>query len=29
MAIHLCLTSLKSVSSMKLHRDLNITQKSA
>ena len=29
MAIYLCLTSLKSVSSMKLHRDLNITQKSA
>ena len=26
--IYLCLTSLKSVSSMKLHRDLNITQKS-
>ena len=28
-ATYLCLTSLKSVSSMKLHRDLNITQKSA
>ena len=28
-AIYLCLTSLKSVSSMKLHRDLNITQKNA
>ena len=28
-AIYLTLTSLKSVSSMKLHRDLNITQKSA
>ena len=28
-AIYLCLTSLKSVSSMKLHRDLGITQKSA
>ena len=28
-AIHLCLTSLKSVSSMKLHRDLRISQKSA
>ena len=28
-AIYLCLTSLKSVSSMKLHRDLKITQKSA
>ncbi|MDE0507831.1 MAG: IS1595 family transposase [Gammaproteobacteria bacterium] len=28
-AIYLCMTSLKSVSSMKLHRDLNITQKSA
>ena len=28
-AIYLCLTSLKGVSSMKLHRDLNITQKSA
>ena len=27
--IYLCLTSLKSVSSMKLHRDLKITQKSA
>ena len=29
LAIYLCLTSLKSVSSMKLHRDLGITQKSA
>ena len=29
LAIDLCLTSLKSVSSMKLHRDLGITQKSA
>lgn len=28
-AIYLCLTSLKSVSSMKLHRDLGLTQKSA
>ncbi len=28
-AIYLCLTNLKSVSSMKLHRDLEITQKSA
>ena len=28
-AIYLMITSLKSVSSMKLHRDLNITQKSA
>ena len=28
-AIYLCATSLKSVSSMKLHRDLGITQKSA
>ncbi len=28
-AIYLCLTSLKSVSSMKLHRALDITQKSA
>ena len=27
--IYLCATSLKGVSSMKLHRDLNITQKSA
>ncbi len=27
--IYLCLTSLKSVSSMKLHRDLGITQKAA
>ena len=29
LGIYLCLTSLKSVSSMKLHRDLKITQKSA
>lgn len=29
LAIYLCLTSLKSVSSMKLHRDLKISQKSA
>ena len=29
MAIYLCMTSLKSVSSMKLHRDLNIAQNSA
>ena len=29
MAIYLCLTSLESVLSMKLHRDLNITRKSA
>ena len=29
MAIYLCLTSLKSVSSMKLHRDLKVTQKTA
>ena len=29
MAICLCLTSLKSVSSMKLHRDLGVTQKTA
>ena len=29
MAVYLCLTSLKGVSSTKLHRDLNITQKSA
>lgn len=29
MAIDLCLTSFKGVSSMKLHRGLNITQKSA
>ena len=29
MAIYLCLTNLNGVSSMKLHRDLNITQKSA
>ena len=29
MGIYLCLTSLKGVSSMKLHRGLNITQKSA
>lgn len=28
-AIYLCLTSLKSVSSMKLHRDINVTQKTA
>ena len=28
-AIYLALTNLKSISSMKLHRDLNITQKSA
>ena len=28
-AIHLLVTSLKSVSSMKLRRDLGITQKSA
>lgn len=28
-AIHLCVTSLEGVSSMKLHRDLGITQKSA
>ncbi|MCY3660605.1 MAG: hypothetical protein OXG36_16495 [Caldilineaceae bacterium] len=28
-AIYLCLTSLKSVSSMKLHRDLDISQKAA
>ena len=28
-AIYLCLTNLKSVSSMKLHRDLEISQKSA
>lgn len=28
-AIFLCMTNLKSVSSMKLHRDLNITQKNA
>ena len=28
-AAYLCLTDLKGVSSMKLHRDLNITQKSA
>ena len=28
-ALYLCLTSLKGVSSMKLHRDLDITQKSA
>ena len=26
-AIYICVTSLKSVSSMKLHRDLNVTQK--
>lgn len=29
LGIYLCLTDLKSVSSMKLHRDLKITQKSA
>ena len=29
LAIYLCLTSLKSVSSMKLHRDLNVSQKTA
>ena len=29
LAIYLVATNLKSVSSMKLHRDLNITQKSA
>ena len=28
-AIYLCLTSLKSVSSMKLHRDINVSQKAA
>ena len=28
-AIYLCVTSLKSVSSMKLHRDLKVTQKTA
>ena len=28
-AIYLCLTNLKGISSMKLHRDLDITQKSA
>ena len=28
-AIYLCLTSLKSVSSMKLHRDLDVSQKAA
>ena len=28
-AIYLCLTNLKSVSSMKLHRDLNVSQKTA
>ena len=28
-AIYLCLTSLKSVSSMKLHRDLKVSQKTA
>ena len=28
-AIYLCLTSLKSVSSMKLHRDINVSQKTA
>ena len=29
MAIYLCLTSLKSVSSMKLHRDIGVSQKTA
>ena len=29
LAIYLCLTSLKSVSSMKLHRDLGVSQKTA
>ena len=28
-AIYLCLTSLKSISSMKLHRDLDVSQKTA
>ena len=28
-AIHICSTSLKGVSSMKLHRDLKVTQKTA
>ena len=28
-AVYLCVTSLKSVSSMKLHRDLNVSQKTA
>ena len=28
-AIHICTTSLKSVSSMRLHRDLQVTQKIA
>ena len=28
-AIYLCLTSLKSVSSMKLHRDIGVTQRTA
>jgi len=28
-AIYLCLTSLKSVSSMKLHRDIGVSQKTA
>ena len=28
-AVYICLTSLKSVSSMKLHRDLRVTQKTA
>ena len=28
-AVHLCLTSLQSVSSMQLHRDLNVSQKTA
>lgn len=29
LAIYLCLTNLKSISSMKLHRDLGVTQKTA
>ena len=28
-AIYLCLTSLKSVSSMKLHRNIGVSQKTA
>ena len=28
-AIYLCLTSLKTVSSMKLHRDIGISQRAA
>ena len=28
-AVHLCLTSLESVSSIQLHRDLNVSQKTA